>query len=159
MKKTLFLSLMTIALFAMPAVFKSNEAKGQLTTVLTPIAANDTLTNTDTAWVYVTTNSTASKTFSSTASVTDNISRSVTVRVVKVSGTVAGSVTVQGSNDATNWETVGSALTLTDVADQVKTVELRSLSNNLIFKYYRALFLCSGTNVHIPSVYYLRRSN
>ena len=160
MKKLLLLSMLAIlASFIVPTVTKTNEASAQMITVLTPIAANDTLTNADTAWVYIVPNATASKTFSSTNSVADNISRSITVRVIKVSGTVAGTVALEGSNDATNWEAIGTALTLTNVADQVKTFDMRSSSNNLIFNYYRAVFTESGTNVVIPKVYLLRRSN
>lgn len=148
-----------IATAVVPSLFKSNEAKSQIVTTLTPIAANDTLTNTDTAWVYVTTSLTHSKTFSSTNSVADNISRSVTARVIKVSGTVAGTFTLEGSNDATNWETISSAYTVTNVADQVKTFDLRSAGGDLLFKYFRGVFISSGTNVQIPTLLYNRRSN
>jgi len=160
MKKLFLLSALfaALAMFVIPAATHSNEAKAQLINTLIPIAANDTLTNTDTAWVYITTNVTGSQTFSTNNSVADNISRSITVRVIKVSGTVAGSVSFEGSNDATNWEGIGTALTLTNVADQVKTFAMRS-SGDLLYKYYRAVFLCSGTNVQIPKVYYVRRSN
>lgn len=159
--KKLFAVIGLFALFAFvaPTVFKNNEAKAQLVTTLTPIAANDTLTNADTAWVYITTSTAHSQTFSANNSVADNISVSVTVRAIKVSGTVAGSVTFEGSNDGTNWETIGTALTLSNVADQVKTFDMRSTSGKLIYKHYRAVFISSGTNVHIPKVYYLRRSN
>lgn len=159
MKKLFLLAAMLFtATVIVPNLFTSNEAKAQIVTELVPIAANDTLTNTDTAWVWITTSLTHSKTFNSTNSIADNISRSVTVRAVKVSGTVAGSVTFQGSNDGVNWETIGTALTLTDVANQVKTFEMRS-SGQLLFRYYQAVFISSGTNVHIPKVYYNRRSN
>lgn len=160
MKKLIALLTITLAVFiAAPSLLNTNEAKAQLITTLTPIAVNDTLTNADTAWVYITTTSTHAQTFSSSSSIADNISAAVTVRVTKVSGTVAGSVTFSGSNDGTNWETIGTALTLTDVADQVKTFDMRSTSGRLIYKYYRAVFIGSGTNVHVPRVYYLRRSN
>lgn len=159
MKKLILFALLafTTAIIT-PTIFKSDQAQAQIVNVLTPVAANDTLTNTDTAWVWITIDPTYSKTFSTTGSITDNIGRSITVRVTKVSGTVAGTVALQGSNDATNWETIGTALTLTNVADQVKTFDMRS-GGVLIYKYYQALFLCSGTNVQIPKVYYLRRSN
>lgn len=160
MKRLLLFAVMALFVSAvLPTIFGSNEAKAQIVTTLTPIAANDTLTDTDTAWVYITTNSNASKTFSSTNSVADNISRAITVRVTKVSGTVAGSATFSGSNDAVNWETIGTALTLTDVAEQVKTFDMRTAGGDMLYKYFRVVFLCSGTNVHIPKVYYLRRSN
>ena len=160
MKKLILLSFFAaLAIFVVPSVTHTNEAKAQLVTVLTPIAADDTLTNADTAIVYITTSGTYSKTYNSTNSIADNISRSVTVKVTKVSGTVAGSATFSGSNDGSNWETIGSALTLTDVADQVKTFDMRSAGGDLLFRYYRVVFLSSGTNVQIPSVYYLRRSN
>lgn len=159
MKKILAIATLMLFAFIAPVITHQSEAKAQLTTVLTPIADNDTLTNTDTAWVYITTSTTASQTFSSTASIADNISAAVTLRITKVSGTVAGTATLEGSNDATNWETIGSAYTVTNVADQVKTFDLRSSSGRLIYKYYRCVFISSGTNVQIPKVYYLRRSN
>lgn len=155
MKNILFLSLLAM-LFA---IALSNVTNAQIVTTLTPIAVNDTLTNTDTAWVYIATSSNGSKTFSTTASVVDHLSTSATVRVIKVSGTVAGTVTFAGSNDATNWETIGTALTVTDVADQVKTFEMRSTSGRLIYAYYRAVFISSGTNVQIPKVYFKRGNN
>lgn len=160
MKKLLaVIGLLTLFAFVAPTVFKSNEAKAQLVTTLTPIAADDTLTNADTAHVYICTSSTASKTFSSTASVADNISVSVTAKLVRVSGTAAGTVTLKGSNDGSNWETVGSAYTITNSATQVKTFELRGSSGRLNFKYYDVEIISSGTNVQVPTVYLLRRSN
>jgi hypothetical protein len=158
MKKLVaILSLFVIVSFVIPSL--TQKAEAQIVTTLTPVAANDTLTNTDTAWIWIVPDQVNSKTFSSTNSVADNISASVTVRAIKVSGTVAGSVTFQGSNDATNWETIGTALTLTNVADQVKTFEMRGSGGKMLYKYFQAVFISSGTNVHIPKVYYLRRSN
>jgi hypothetical protein len=159
MKKFILLTLLAFAAsFVLPSFFETNEAKAQLVTTLIPIAANDTLTDTDSAWVYIATTTANAQTFSTSGSVADNISRAVTVRITKIDGTVAGSASLQGSNDGVNWETIGTALTLTNVADQVKTFDMRS-SGSLIFKYYRAQFLSSGTNRQIPKVYFLRRSN
>ena len=159
MKNLLISGLLAIfTLLVLPAIFENNEAKAQLVTTLTPIAANDTLTTADTAWVYVTTNSINSKTFSSSGSVADNISRSVTAKITKVSGTVAGTFTFEGSTDGINWETIGSAYTITNTTgDQVKNFAMRS-SGDLLFTYYRGVFLMSG-GVSIPKLLYLRRSN
>jgi hypothetical protein len=161
MKKLISALLLLAALVVAPTFFESNDAKAQLTATLTPIAANDTLTNADTAWVYIVAgNTTAAQTFSSTASIADNISRAVTVRITKVSGTVAGTVTFQGSNDATNCETIDTVSTLTNVADQTFTYDMRTGGGgSMLYKYFRVVAISSGTNVQIPRVYYLRRSN
>lgn len=153
MKKLIIILLMALtATLVIPSVI--NEAKAQIVTTLSPTAVNDTLTNTDTAWVYISTSG-----GSVTTGIADNISRSVTLRVIEVSGTTAGTITFQGTVDGTNWQTIDTVITLTNVADQAWTVDMRSASGSLIFKQYRAVFIMSGTQVVVPKVYYLRRSN
>jgi len=47
-----------------------------------------------------------------------NINVTLQVVITKISGTVGGTVTCQGSLDGTNFVTIGSAATATDVASQ-----------------------------------------
>jgi hypothetical protein len=161
MKKLILFTLLALAAtFVLPTITHSNEAKAQIVTTLIPVAANDTLTNTDTAWVYVCTSATDSKTFSANRSIADNISRSVTMRVIKVSGsTIAGKIRFEGSNDGTNWELIDTAYTVTNSADQAYTLPMRATNGDLLFTYYRGVFYSSGTQVVIPKLYYVRRSN
>ena len=163
MKKFItFLSLIMIVSIALPTVLKSNEAKAQITYLLRPTAADDTLTNTQSGTVYIGT--TQAQAILSTT-VADNITRSATVVITKVSGTVAGTVTFYGSNDGTNYTAItgtlggAAALTLTDVATQQVTFPLRATNGDLLFKHYKVIIASTGTDVIIPKVYVLRRSN
>lgn len=81
--------------------------------------------------------------------------RNVTAQllITKTSGTVAGSVTLQGSSDGANWYsfTTPAAVTATDVATQVVTF----LATDKIFKYYRMSYTGTGTMVAVISAAYL----
>lgn len=81
--------------------------------------------------------------------------RNVTVQllITKTSGTVAGTVTLQGSSDGTNWYSFTSpaAVTATDVATQVVTFQV----TDKIFKYYRASYTGTGTMVAVMSAAYI----
>lgn len=163
MKKFItFLSLIMIFSIALPTVFENNDASAQIVTLLRPTAADDTLTNTDEGTVYI--GNTQAAAISSTT-VADNITRSATVVITKVSGTAAGTVTFYGSADGTNYTaltgTLGgaTALTITDVATQQVTFPLRATNGDLLFKHYKVVVASSGTCVIIPKVYVLRRSN
>jgi hypothetical protein len=74
---------------------------------------------------------------------------SLTLLITKTSGTVAGSVTLQGSIDGTNWYSFTSpaAVTATDVATQVVTFQI----TDKIFPYYRASYTGTGTMVAVIS--------
>jgi hypothetical protein len=155
MKKYFSFLLLAVGLSIMvPTITDSNKASAQLVTPLYPTAVNDTLTDVDTAWVYINTGL-----GSNTSGVADNISRSVTAKVVKIDGTLAGTVRFEGSNNGTDWELIGSAYTITNTASQVKTYPMRDASGDLLFKQFRMVFLSTGTQHYIPSVFYLRRSN
>jgi hypothetical protein len=155
MKKYFSFLLLAISLAILgPTITKSNNASAQLVTTLYPEAVNDTLTNVDTAWVYISTGL-----GSSTNGVADNISRAVEAHVTKISGTVAGTVAFEGSIDGTNWEVIGSTYTITNVATQIKTFPMRNANGDLVYKQYRLVFYSTGTQVIVPKVYYLRRSN
>lgn len=154
MKKFFLLAILacTVSVLA-PTLFESNDAKAQIVTTLTPIAANDTLTNADTAWIYI---STAGG--SVTTGVADNISRSVQFLFTKLSGTAAGSFTLEGTIDGTNWVAI-STDTLTDVTSNVKVYSVRDSGGQLLFKQLRGVIITSGTVTGIPKIHLLRRSN
>jgi hypothetical protein len=152
MKKILSLLLLaTLFLIVLPSV--TEKANAQIVTTLTPTAADDTLTNADTANVYI-----SAGLGSTTTAIADNISRSVECLLTKLSGTAAGSVKLQGTIDGTNWVTISSD-TFTNITANVFVYEMRTTPGNLIYKQYRVQFITSGTVSAIPKVYYLRRSN
>lgn len=142
-----------ILLLFIPAVTHTNDARAQLVTTLIPTAADDTLTNADTANVYI-----SSGIGSTTTAIADNIAKSVECLLTKLSGTAAGSVKLQGTVDGTNWVTL-STDTFTNIAANVFVYAMRSSTGDLIYKQYRVQFITSGTVSAIPKVYFLRRSN
>jgi hypothetical protein len=158
--KKLFAVIGLFALFAvvLPSMEKSNQANAQIVTTLTPEAANDSLTNTDTAVIYLKATHTSTGDTASN-SVLDNISRSITISYKKVSGdpsSVRGYL--QGTVDNVNWTTLDS-LVVANQTENVKTVSLRATNGDLLFWKYRIQFLASGTQVGVPKGYLLRRSN
>ncbi len=159
MKKFILLALMALTVSVIvPTIFKSNEAKAQLVTTLKPEAANDTLTNADTAIVYL--NATARSTGDTvSSSVLDNIARSVMIYGKTVSGNPSSSrAYLQGTVDGTNYTTLDS-LVFTNTTYNYKTIGLRSTSGDLLYKTYRVAFYNAATSVVVPKLYYLRRSN
>ncbi len=154
MKKFLLLAVLACTcILVIPTLTQSNEAKAQIVTTLTPIAANDTLTDADTAYIYISTGL-----GSNTSAVADNISRSIEILTTKLTGTAAGSVALQGTIDGTNWVTI-STDTMTTSTTQVFVYGMRNSVGDLQFKQYRGRVITSGTVTLIPKVYYLRRSN
>lgn len=73
----------------------------------------------------------------------------------KISGTIAGSVTLQGSLNGTSWATVPgtSAFTATDVASQSAVFKL----DNSGFSYYRISWTGTGTMSASGRAYLLAR--
>ena len=60
----------------------------------------------------------------------------------RVSGTAAGTITLQGSIDGVNWSgALGSAYTITDVASQVATFTVTPST----FQFYRIVVAPTGT--------------
>ncbi len=167
MKNLLIIFLLaSLATLVLPTVIKSNEANAQLVTTLIPTAAKDTLTNVDTATIYVA--STQAAAISGTVA-TDNITRSVTVVATKVSGTVAGGVRIYGSNDGTNWQQLRGhhlnqgastdTLALADVATNSGTFKIRDANGDILFRQYKVVFVNQNGGVIIPKLYLHRRSN
>lgn len=99
MKKILLFA-MLIALSAFTANAQTNQ---RLTLLQATGAASDTVTNAGTAYV--------GRAFTGSATAIG-----VQVAIQKVSGTVAGTLTFQGSVDGTNYHTIGSTQSLTDTS-------------------------------------------
>jgi len=157
--KKLFLiaTLVFTASMLAPVLFHANDAKAQIVVTLKPEAANDTLTNADTAIVYI--NATARSTGDTvSSSILDNIARSITMYGKTVSGNPSSSrAYLQATVDGSNYTTLDS-LVFTNTTYNYKTVSLRS-SGDLLYKTYRVVFYNAATSVVVPKLYYLRRSN
>lgn len=111
------------------------------TATLMPLVAGDTVVNT----------ATVNKSFTSTGTYS---AVGVQAIVNKVSGTVAGTATFQGSLNNVNWENIGTAFTLTDVATQSKVF---TQTGGSPFVYYRVMFTGSGTMSAQVRLYYVQR--
>lgn len=76
-----------------------------------------------------------------TASKVANWRNGVTAHVVvtKISGTVGGSIALQGSMDGTNWSTIGSASTASDGTANY------SFNTAVAWYYYRISYAGTGT--------------
>lgn len=96
-----------VALFALVSSIMAVDVNAQANIRLTMLqatgASRDTITNAGTAYVQ--------KQFSGSAA-----SFGVQVAITKVSGTLAGTLTLSGSIDGTNFYTIGSTQTITDTA-------------------------------------------
>jgi len=158
--KKLFAVIGLFAFFAVvaPSVLKTNEANSQLVTTLKPEAANDTLTNADTGYIYLSATARSTGDTVSTSTL-DNIARSITMSAKKVSGDPSSArIYLQGTVDGTNYTTLDS-LVIANQTNNVKTVALRSSDGSLLYKTYRLYCLSAGTCVWVPKGYLLRRSN
>lgn len=154
MKKIITVALLLTTAFLLPLLAENNQPKAQIVTTLLPTVGKQTLTNTDTAYVYISTAGGAVST-----GVPDNISRSITAVVTKTSGTVAGTVYLEATNGTWAEADRIDSLTLADVAINKKTFSLRHASGSMLYKQYRCVFFSTGTNVQVPKVLYHRRSN
>jgi len=92
--------------------------------------------------------------------------RSTTIQVVitKVSGTVAGTVTMQGSLDGVTWMTLDTACMLTDgpatfVATNVASQSKAFIIDGSPYFWYRASYTGSGTMAAIISAFVLPRED
>lgn len=110
--------------------------------------SGDTLSNTDTLDVYY-------KVRGEYATI------SIQCKIVKVSGTVAGTVTLQGSVDGTNYETVDTMTMITDAvtytATNVATQTKTFIIDHNPYLYYKLRYIGSGTMAAILSGYLLPR--
>lgn len=145
MKKILFL----IALFGFLGAY---EAQAQaFTQRMSVSAAEDTLTNTDTAYL--------------TTSVTGSYDLQFKLTVTKISGTVGGAVILQGSNDNSTWFSLNSG---DNGAADTQYQDTATVTNgtasywwnlpkvNATYQYYRLRHISSGTQVSAPvgTLYY-----
>ncbi len=84
----------------------------------------------------------------------DKTVQSVEVQLSKTSGTVAGTVTLQGSVDGTNYDVLNT-LTLADQALNRKTM---ALPVPLIYAHYKIVFATTGTSVSTVAAWTVRRN-
>lgn len=130
MKKALLILFLFTVAFTLPAVF--NESKAQTSVVSAAYTSNllDTVTNAGTKYLIPA---------SAISGLTKVLEYSVTI--TKISGTVAGSLFLQGSMDNTNWYTIGAASTPTDVASQTFYFKIADYGT----KYTRIGYTGAGT--------------
>lgn len=127
MKKFLFIA--AIAVMA----FTANDAKAQGGTgnlTCTNTLALDTVTNTETV----------NMTIGTTGKLKFDGAGSFILTVTKISGTVGGTATLQGSHDGTQWAGIATAYTITD-ATQTKSFDF----DRSKYSYYRIQVVGTGT--------------
>jgi hypothetical protein len=130
MKKIFFLMLVIGAAFSVNAQTATTIA----------LAAGDTVNNTGTA--------------SKVIKITGGYSGiAVTAIATEISGTSGGSIKIQGSPDGTNYDDIGSAYTVTDVASQSKTFYITAP----LPVYLKVLQTGAGTMSSVLSVKYVLR--
>jgi len=130
--------LITILLVGL-AAFLTTETKAQVYSMLSPYSiASDTVTNTGTAYL-----STLVAISPAPATTT-----TIWVGVTKISGTVGGTITLQGSIDGTNWKALNTVGTQTALA----TITATDASNTYHWilqgspmPYYRVTWTGTGT--------------
>lgn len=125
MKKKILNALLIVMASTLVALVTGTTAHAQVLKTVVP--TKDSCVNTDNTSIDVTPTSNSVVAFH--------------FKATKVSGTVGGSAKLQGSIDGTNWVDVGSAYTLTDVANNVAVFEPSKLS----FKFYRIYVATTGT--------------
>jgi hypothetical protein len=124
MKKILSILILSVGLlFA-----ATTDASAQLTVTRTPTTAKDSLVNADTLYINVTPPA--------------NDVAGIHCIGTRATGTLAGSVTLQGSLDGTNWATVDTAVTLTNAAYMLVTFPVTA---KLPYSRYRFTVITSGT--------------
>jgi hypothetical protein len=143
------LSLLTNSLLSK----QTTPVHAQLVTTLTPTAVNDTLTNADTAWVYI-----SAGLGSNTSAAVEASGVMVRAKMTRLSGTLAGSVTLEGNTGSGDWKQIATD-NFTNAASNVFDYSLRNSVGYLQYVQYRLVFITSGTVSAIPKGYYLRRSN
>jgi hypothetical protein len=135
MKKIMFLVALVIG-FAMTSHAQS--------AVTMPLVAGDTANNAGTV----------SKVISATAGYS---AIGMKVKITKISGTLAGTAKFQGSVDNSDWDDIGSAFTVTDVASQFKYF---TATGGAPYTYYRILVTGSGTmSEQVRVIYTLKKFN
>lgn len=131
MKKILFLALVICSL--------SFTSKAQNATLM-PLVQGDTAVNAGTV----------SKIISATGGYSGV---AIQAKDTKISGTLAGTIQIMGSLDGVNYELIGSAFTVTDVATQTKTFYISAP----LPPFIKVLQTGSGTMSAQLRVYYVFR--
>ena len=130
--KKLFLIAGLLAFIAM--LVPAGEAKAQMYSpkLLTTTAFGNTLDTVDNTETHVTTPADG---------LIQNWKNGITAQVVvtKISGTVGGTLALQGSMDGTNWTTIGSAATPSDGSATY------SFNTTVRWYYYRISYAGTGT--------------
>lgn len=134
MKK--FITLLSIVALVAFATISVNAQTADLKNALSPFATSDTVTNTGTG------------TLTSPLLKSANAPTTIWVAVTKISGTVGGTITLQGSLDGTNWKAINTPETATALAtftatDASNTYHWRL--NSSPFPYYRVSWTGTGT--------------
>jgi hypothetical protein len=125
-----------ILLFALVA-FASSAQVFDLKNSLSPYALTDTVTNGGTATVT-----------SPVVSAAPAVTTTIWVVATKISGTVGGTITLQGSLDGTNWKALNTPNTATALATFTATDATNTyhwVISGSPFRYYRVSWTGTGT--------------
>lgn len=125
-----------IILFALVA-FASSAQVFDLKNPLSPYATSDTVTNAGTA--YITT---------PVVSAAPAVTTTIWVAVTKISGTVGGTITLQGSLDGTNFKALNTPNTATALATFTAadaSATYHWVISGSPFRYYRVSWTGAGT--------------
>jgi len=128
MKQLLFLFAIVFVAFSIPTFTGGFDAKAQIVRTVKPVTAKDSVVNTDTVIINVNPES--------------NHVSGIHVVGSRASGTVAGKIVLQASNDNVNWKGVDS-VTLTNVPYVFVSF---ATPNRLPYARYRCQYISSGTN-------------
>jgi len=127
-----------ILLFVGLVAFSAIETKAQVYSLLSPYSfTSDTVTNTGTAYL-------------STVSISPApaVTTTIWVGVTKISGTVGGTITLQGSIDGTNWKAMNTPNTATALATFTATDASNTyhwVISGSPMPYYRVSWTGTGT--------------
>lgn len=129
---------LSILLFVALAAFATVETKAQVGNFLSPYSlTSDTVTNTATVYLQSPALTPAAAT-----------STTIWIAVTKISGTVGGTITLQGSLDGTNYK----ALNTVDTQTALATITATDASNTYHYRlsgspfpYYRVSWTGTGT--------------
>lgn len=125
-------------LFVALVAFAAFESKAQVYSLLSPYSfTSDTVTNTGTAYLSTVAVSPAPA-----------VTTTIWVGVTKISGTVGGTITLQGSIDGTNWKAVNTPNTATALATHTATDASNTyhwVISGSPFPYYRVSWTGTGT--------------
>lgn len=126
-----------IILFVGLVAFSANAQVYSLKNSLSPYAASDTVTNSGTGTLT-----------SGVLTAAPAVTSTIWVSVTKISGTVAGTITLQGSIDGTNWKALNTPNTATALATFTATdasATYHWIISGSPMPYYRVSWTGAGT--------------